>query len=172
MLAVWPWADVRILARKPRSTVDDLVGRRLEMAEIHEGGCPCNAVRYRVTGEPKLAYICHCTLCKRRTGSVCGFSAYFDDKAVQIISGELKTYDYRSDENNRGGPMKFCANCGTTVAWSAEAFPGIRGISAGTFDDPDWIKPTMHTWTRSALHWMVFPSDVETFETIPSNYRG
>jgi len=99
---------------------------------------------------------------------VCGFSAYFDDTAVEILSGELRTYEYRSDENNRGGPMKFCPICGTTVTWSAEAFPGIRGIAAGTFDDPNWITPAMHTWTRSALHWMVFPPGVEIFKTIPS----
>src|SRR5215472_17323931 len=102
------------------------------MADMHEGGCLCGAVRYRVTGEPVAAYVCHCTLCKRRTGSVRGFSAYFDDTAVQIISGELNIYEYRSDESNRGGPMQFCPTCGTTVTWSAEAFPGIRGISAGT----------------------------------------
>jgi hypothetical protein len=137
------------------------------MAEIHEGGCLCGAVRYRVTGEPRLAAVCHCTLCKRRTGSACGFAAYFDEAAVEITSGEPKTYEYRSDETNRGGPMKFCPTCGTTVTWSAEAFPGVRGIAAGTFDDPNWIKPTFHTWTRSALHWMVFPQGVEIFQTTP-----
>jgi hypothetical protein len=34
-----------------------------------------------------------------------------------------------------------------------------------TFDGPNWIKPTTHEWTRSALHWMTFPSGVELMET-------
>jgi hypothetical protein len=72
------------------------------MAEIHEGGCLCGGVRYRVIGEPKIVAVCHCTLCKRRTGSAFGLSAYFDEAAVQITSGVLKTYEYRSDETIRG----------------------------------------------------------------------
>src|SRR5262249_40573269 len=54
-----------------------------------------------------------------------------------------------------------------TVTWTAEAFPDARGIAIGTFDDPNWIKPAAHGWTRSALHWMTFPADVQIFETVP-----
>jgi Glutathione-dependent formaldehyde-activating enzyme len=70
-------------------------------AKIHEGGCLCGAVRYRVIGEPNLAAVCHCTRCKRMTGSAFSMPAYFDEAAVQIISGVLKTYESRSDETNR-----------------------------------------------------------------------
>jgi len=27
-----------------------------------EGGCQCGAVRYRVSGEPVMAALCHCSL--------------------------------------------------------------------------------------------------------------
>jgi hypothetical protein len=118
-------------------------------------------------GHPKYAAVCHCKLCQRRTGSAFGFSAYFDESAVEITTGILKSFEYRSDETNRGGPMYFCPRCGTTVTWSADNFPGVRGIAAGTFDDPDWISPTVHTWTRSALHWMVLPADCQIFQTSP-----
>jgi hypothetical protein len=134
------------------------------MAEIHEGGCLCGAVRYRVTGQPIVVWVCHCTFCKRRTGTAFGLSAYFDEAAVQIISGELKVYQYRSDENNRWLKMEFCPTCGTTVTGTAEGLPGARFITGGTFEEPDWIKPTSHAWTRSALHWMAFPPDVELME--------
>jgi hypothetical protein len=134
------------------------------MAEIHEGGCLCGAVRYRVTGEPNVTGVCHCTFCKRRTGSAFGVAAYFDNEAVKITGGVLKTYEYRSDESNRWLRTEFCPSCGTTVTWTAEAFPEGRGIALGTFDDPNWIKPTIHAWTRSALHWIVFPGDVYKLE--------
>ena len=48
------------------------------MAEIREGGCLCGTVRYRVKGNPVRASVCHCTFCKRRTGSahlVCSSSS-------------------------------------------------------------------------------------------------
>jgi hypothetical protein len=135
------------------------------MAEIHEGGCLCGSVRYRIVGNPIIAGVCHCTLCKRRTGSAFGMSAYFDEAAVEITRGGLKTYEYRSDESNRWVKTEFCPTCGTTVTWTGEPIPGRRGIAVGTFDDPNWIKPQRHAWTRSALRWVVFPADVEVFET-------
>jgi hypothetical protein len=137
------------------------------MADEHEGGCLCGAVRYRVTDEPYLAGVCHCTLCKKRTGSAFGVATYFDESAVLIKSGALKTYEFRSDESNRWLNLEFCSTCGTTVSWTAEFFPGARGISGGTLDDPNSIKPEAQYFTRSAVHWMAFPADVPAFETLP-----
>ena len=48
-----------------------------------------------------IAGVCHCTFCKRRTGSAFALSAYFDDANVKILSGALKIYEYRSDDNKR-----------------------------------------------------------------------
>jgi hypothetical protein len=44
-------------------------------------------------------------------------------------------------------------------------------IAVGTFDDPNWIRPKVSVFTRSALHWVVFPADVEIFETYPATER-
>ncbi len=112
-----------------------------------------------------MAGVCHCTSCQRRIGSAFGVSAYFDEKNVEIISGVLKTYEYRSDESHRWIKTEFCPTCGTTVTWTAEAFHGARGIAGGTFDDPNWLKLKSHVWTRSAQRWVVFPADVERIET-------
>jgi hypothetical protein len=93
--------------------------------------------------------------------------AYFDESAVEITSGILKSYEYRSDESNRWARLEFCPTCGTTVTYTAEWAPNSHGIMVGTFDDPNWIKPKVHVWTRSALHWMVFPPDVDLVKTTP-----
>jgi hypothetical protein len=138
------------------------------MAEIHEGGCLCGTVRYRLEGDPVQGpAVCHCTFCKRRTGSAFGLGAYFDESAVRFTTGVLKTYAYRSDETGRWLKTEFCPNCGTTVAWTGEWAPGQRGIALGTFDDPNWIKPRMQVFARSALSWAILPADVEAFETLP-----
>ena len=135
------------------------------MAEIHEGGCLCGAVRYRVTGDdPKFTAVCHCKFCQKRTGSAFAEAVYFDETAVQIV-GALKTYEYRTDESGRWIKSEFCPNCGTSVTWTIEAFPGWRAIAQGTLDDPNWIKHQLHAWTRSAQAWMVFPPDMQLCET-------
>jgi hypothetical protein len=141
------------------------------MSAIHEGGCLCGAVRYRVKGEPVRASACHCTHCQRRTGSAFGIGAYFDDGDVEFLSrAGLKSYEYRSDESGRWLRMEFCGNCGGTVTWTAEALPGLRAIAGGSFDDPKWFRIRRFSWMRSAHPWITPPADAEVVQqgTLPT----
>ena len=132
--------------------------------KIHEGGCFCGAVRYRVSGEPFRANICHCTNCQKRTGSSFGISTYFREEQVEFNDAERKLYRFESEESDRFGDMEFCANCGSTVTWTAEFFPGARGIAGGSFDDPNWFEIRNHGWVRSAQRRTSFPAGVDRFE--------
>ena len=134
------------------------------MPEVHEGGCLCGAVRYRVRNQPVRCGACHCTFCQRRTGSAFGIGAYFKTEDVDIVRGTLKSYEHRSDESGRWLKMEFCPNCGTTASWTIEALPGARAIAGGTFDDPKWLKIERHGWLRSAHPWFRPPEDVEVFQ--------
>ena len=133
------------------------------MSAVHEGGCLCGAVRYRVKNQPLRASICHCRNCQRRTGSAFGIGAYFRESDIEL-EGELSTYEYRSDETGRWLKMQFCLSCGNTVTWTAEALAGLRAIAGGSFDDPNWLKIDRHGWTRSKQKWVVYPPGVEVFE--------
>jgi hypothetical protein len=44
--------------------------------------------------------ICHCTNCKRRTGSAFGISAYFDRTAVVAKTGETSVYAFHHVPQN------------------------------------------------------------------------
>jgi hypothetical protein len=134
------------------------------MAEIHEGGCLCGAARYRVTGKPQRVGVCHCTFCQRRTGSAFSIHAFFDEENVDCNWDTLATYEERSDESNLRLSLHYCKICATTIMLTVERFPGMRLITGGTFDDPNWLKVDRHIWTRSAQHWMVFSPDVARFE--------
>ena len=83
------------------------------MSQVHEGGCLCGAVRYRVTGEPVRTSVCHCRKCQARTGSAFGIGAYFREADVEL-RGALTTYEYRSDETRRWLRTQFCPRCSTT----------------------------------------------------------
>ena len=68
---------------------------------MHEGGCLCGAVRYRVTNAPFRTGVCHCRFCQRRTGSAFGVGVYFKKDDFALTRGSLKSYEYRSDESGR-----------------------------------------------------------------------
>jgi len=94
----------------------------------------CGAVRYRVTNAPFRTGVCHCRFCQRRTGSAFGVGVYFKKTDFQLIRGELKCYEHKSDESGRWLRMEFCPACGTTVTWTLELFPDGRGVAGGSFD--------------------------------------
>jgi hypothetical protein len=134
------------------------------MDSVHEGGCLCGAIRYRVRGEPVRAQVCHCTFCQRRTGSAFALVIVFDENQVDMTGTALTQYEHRSDESNRWIRIHFCNRCGTTVIATLEKDPTIRIVSGGTFDDPNWYNIDRHIWTRSAHHWTAFPPDVDKYE--------
>lgn len=133
------------------------------MSDMHEGGCLCGAVRYRATGQPLRATVCHCTFCQRITGSAFGVWATYRKEQV-AISGELGTYEHRSDESGRWIRMEFCPRCGTSIGATFERSPELRSQLAGTFDDPGWIDITRHIWIRSARQWVPIPEGLPHFE--------
>lgn len=137
------------------------------MADTHEGGCLCGAVRYRVEGDPVRSSVCHCTFCQRRTGSAFATAAFFPEERVTLTGDTLSEYEHVSDESQTWLRLGFCHQCGTTVGVTIERLPGARGVFVGTFDDPNWVKIDKHIWTRSAVKWMVFPPGVECHEKSP-----
>ena len=127
------------------------------MANVHEGGCLCGCVRFRVAGEPSWVGVCHCKPCQRRTGSAFGISVIFEDAQVEAIDGVLRTFEYRSDESGRWLRTQFCEKCGSSVTWTLELLPGERVFAGGAFDDIQWVPIDNHIWTRSAHDAITYP---------------
>jgi hypothetical protein len=130
----------------------------------HYGGCACGAVRYRVSGAPVFGTVCHCKFCQRRLATAFAVMASFKEEAVEILQGELRECEHRSDVSGRWLRMNFCAACGSTVSHRTELRPGLHTIAAGTFDDPTWFRIDRHIWTRSKLPWVTIPEGVTVFE--------
>jgi len=138
------------------------------MAERHEGGCVCGAVRYVAHGDPERVTVCHCTWCQRRTGSAFGVEVVFRTAAVTVSGDTLRTWRHNSDESGRWLDQQFCSRCGTNIGIALEAVPGIRTIAAGTFDDPSWLSRERYlfhyVYLRSARDWSAIPDGVERYE--------
>lgn len=58
------------------------------------GGCNCGAVRFEVDQPLRLAGYCHCTVCRRRTGTAVSASAHPVEGSFRIGSGseQLKVW--------------------------------------------------------------------------------
>ena len=137
------------------------------------GQCSCGAVRFETAGAPVRVTVCHCKECQRRTGSAFGISCYFPKEKIKVLKGSMSTYNRESDVG-RSLTYQFCKKCGTTILWQAELLTEAIGVSGGTFDDTEWLRPERHVWANSAQSWVQFPESVEVLQqgVDPLQYRN
>jgi hypothetical protein len=111
---------------------------------VRTGGCLCGTVRYSVRGEPVHVGRCHCTDCRRESGSA--FTVYAQWPVEQFeVSGEIVTY------NGRG----FCPRCGSRLLNPAEPGDSLVEVRIGTLDDaPFDLKPDAEIWVKRREPWI------------------
>ncbi len=127
-----------------------------------EGGCRCGAVRYRITGDPVMAAICHCSMCRRANAAPTVAWAMFQESQVTFIRAEPTAYS-ASAEAQRG----FCRVCGTPISFKAGYIPGLIDITIGSLDHPEAVTPTLHYWVSKKLPWVRIGDDLPQFPEFP-----
>ena len=129
------------------------------------GGCLCRGVSYRCNAEPILMGNCHCTACRRTTGS--GYSPIVEVPARSLaVTGEPQWYEVDTDRGSRAA-RGFCPTCGSSVFGRILDLPDIMIVMAGTLDDPTMFKPVLNVWTANAPAWDIMDPDVPRLETQP-----
>ena len=117
--------------------------------------CCCGECSITVEGEPVLNALCHCSSCRKRTGSAFGWSAYFPDDRVIAKSGALSVY---AKEGAGSYNRFFCARCGTTLYWKSFAFlPDHTGIAGGCFADDPLPEPNVSASENGKCAWLALP---------------
>lgn len=115
------------------------------MADQMSGGCACGRVRYKASVEPQEAYLCHCRMCQRSTGSV---SIAFVNAKLDAMSWESEPDWYESSPIAR---RPFCAQCGTSLGFQFREGSDKMDLTVASFDDPSPFKPKHHFGVES-LH--------------------
>ena len=126
--------------------------------------CACGSASIAVSGEPRMHVVCHCTNCKRRTGSAFGVSAYFLRSSVTEIKGEMLVYAFHHAEGNYDQERHFCSRCGTTLFWYSSSRPHLIGIAAGCFSDESFGVPTISGNSSKKLPWVELPTSCRLLE--------
>ena len=133
----------------------------------NDGGCLCQAIRYRVTAEPLRVTFCHCRFCQRGSGAAYAVEPIFHKTDFAVTKGAPSTYAHRSEGSGKLLIVNFCNNCGTKLFLNFERFPDVCGVYAGTFDDPNWFgrKPDIarHIFLESAQHGTIIPAGMPTY---------
>jgi hypothetical protein len=122
-----------------------------------DGGCPCRAVRYRMTTGPLFVHCCHCRWCQRESGASFALNAMIETDRLQLLSGTPDPVNTPS-QSGRGQTIFRCPACRVAL-WSHYAGAGQRVcfVRVGTLDEPDRLAPDIHIFTQSKQPWVVLP---------------
>lgn len=126
---------------------------------ILAGECYCRAVRYTVADAFAYAANCHCSNCRRTTGSAFKpFAGIARDK-FSVVKGDdnLMIFGDESGHDAR------CRRCGSLL-YSVVRDGAFVHVAMGTLVDDPAIRPTMHIFVGSKAPWFTITDDLPQYE--------
>jgi len=118
------------------------------------GSCLCGGVQFEITKANGPSEICHCTRCRKKSGSTSleMIEVLCDDYV--LVAGADLIRDYEAPLLNQPPAYSshFCSRCGSLVP---PAQPGgeLVEIPAGLFDDDPAVRPDKHIFVDFMPSW-------------------
>jgi hypothetical protein len=96
-----------------------------------QGSCLCGEISFNLASTPVSFYRCHCSLCRKQTGTGYNLATLIRRENFSWIQGEdaVRSWSWSS-----GYRTDFCANCGSTVPNVLRDSPYVW-IPIGLLDD-------------------------------------
>ncbi len=114
------------------------------------GECNCGAVAFETTSELPGVIVCHCSICRRATGSN-GIAVIVVDKtAFRWLRGEDRVASWKKPDAD--WELWFCRTCGSPVPGKNDdtrMFVPAGLIAQGA----ESLRVTHHIWVNSRAPW-------------------
>lgn len=129
------------------------------------GSCLCGAVRYAIRGEPKRFYHCHCSRCRKASGTGHASNMMVAPEVLTWTAGEELVVRYKLPESERFRTC-FCRHCGAPLPREVEEI-GMVVIPAGSLDCEVPMQPQAHIFYGSRTPWSCSGDALPVFEDVP-----
>ena len=136
------------------------------MSKISRGSCLCNAVTYQFSGPEFVFQYCHCSRCRKFTGSAHAANIIIDPKQFEWLGGEEMVGRYEHPEAKHYATC-FCKRCGSSLPWLAKSGRSMV-IPAGTLDDDPGIRPAQNIYWQDRAPWREEVADLVHYDELPT----
>lgn len=128
----------------------------------HSGTCLCGSVAFKVEGAFDRFFLCHCSHCRKDTGSAHGANLFSSKAKLKWLSGVEKVRTYTLPETRH--VRCFCSNCGSAMPHANDQFVVVP---AGSLDTPLFLTPDAHIFAGSRAAWDKELAVIPEFDTFP-----
>ena len=125
------------------------------------GSCLCGAVRYRVTDEFSYALNCHCSQCRRVTGSAFKPFAGIEARKLKITKGKSGLTIF----GEATGHDAHCKKCGSLL-YSIVRDGAYVHVTLGTLIDAPSIRPSAHIFVGSKAPWFTITDKLPQYKKL------
>lgn len=114
------------------------------------GACNCGAISFKINADLSEVIVCHCSICRRATGSNGIAVLIVDNERFEWTSGEELISSWKKP--NADWEMSFCRRCGSPVPGANDETRTF--VPAGLISDGDEnLKVAHHIWVDSRATW-------------------
>ncbi|WP_374487733.1 GFA family protein [Zoogloea sp.] len=114
-----------------------------------QGQCLCGQVKFEVRTRHLRLYQCHCSLCRRQSGSSSNTAALVPLGQFRWLAGEKKVRSWVKDSGFRSD---FCRTCGSPVPNQVRDLP-MMWVPAGLLDEGEGLSVAAHLCLSSSAPW-------------------
>ncbi len=122
-----------------------------------QGSCLCGGVRFEVTRAFRRANHCHCSRCRKHSGTFGETQGRVPREGFRLLSGEelLRVYVAADDAARK----VFCTVCGSSVFGGSWPDGPEISVRFGSLDGDPGIRPQYHSFVESRAVWDELPDD-------------
>lgn len=130
-------------------------------ARMLAGECLCGDVHYRVEDRFLYALNCHCSQCRKATGSAFKPFGGIERTKLRVVKGEGALSRF-GDEH---GYDAHCKRCGSLL-YSLVREGQYVHVTMGTLVDEPSMRPTAHIFVGSKASWYTIADDLPQYQEL------
>lgn len=128
---------------------------------MYRGKCLCAEVQIELTGAISDIIHCHCSLCRKNSGTAYATNGFINTAEFKVTQGESLLTSFTTKP---GRHRHFCSKCGSPVYSSNEDDPSRLRIRLGILDSDITERPLSHNFVTSKANWEELDADLPRYE--------
>ena len=133
---------------------------------MYQGKCLCGEVHIEINGKISDIIHCHCSLCRKNSGTAYATNGFVNTSDFSIIKGKnkLSAFSFKL-----GRTRHFCQVCGSPVYSANDDDKSRIRLRLGIVDSDIEERPTSHNFVSSKANWDEFDADLPHYEALEPN---
>lgn len=117
---------------------------------MYKGSCLCGRVKIELRGSIKDIIHCHCSLCRKNSGTAYATNGFINAKDFSIVEGQdcINYFEFKP-----GKKRHFCSHCASPIYSSNSENPEQFRLRLGILDSDIEERPISHNFVSSKANW-------------------